>query len=73
MKNVRQRMIEAANLRIDDIDGTRMVVWARNTKGHRDRSMRITPVVTAVVRSATRATPRHGSRRGSTGDVIFRS
>jgi site-specific recombinase XerD len=27
------------NLRLDDIDGKRMVVWARNTKGHRDRSV----------------------------------
>ncbi len=33
------RVSEAANLRIDDIDGKRMVVWARNTKGHRDRSI----------------------------------
>jgi site-specific recombinase XerD len=33
------RVSEAVNLRIDDIDGKRMVVWARNTKGHRDRSI----------------------------------
>jgi len=33
------RVSEAVNLRIDDIDGQRMVVWARNTKGHRDRSI----------------------------------
>ena len=33
------RVSEAVNLRIDDIDSKRMVVWARNTKGHRDRSV----------------------------------
>ena len=33
------RVSETVNLRIDDIDGQRMVVWARNTKGHRDRSI----------------------------------
>ena len=33
------RVSEAVNLRIDDIDGKRMVVWARNTKGHKDRSI----------------------------------
>jgi integrase len=30
---------EVVNLRIDDIDGKRMVIWVRNTKGHRDRSV----------------------------------
>ena len=33
------RVSEGVNLRLDDIDGKRMVVWARNTKGHRDRSV----------------------------------
>ena len=33
------RVSEGVNLRLDDIDGKRMVVWARNTKGHRDRSI----------------------------------
>jgi len=33
------RVSEAVHLRLDDIDSKRMVVWARNTKGHRDRSV----------------------------------
>ena len=33
------RVSEAVNLRIDDIDGKRMAIWVRNTKGYRDRSV----------------------------------
>ena len=33
------RVSEAVNLRIEDIDSQRMVIWARNTKGYRDRSI----------------------------------
>ena len=45
MKNVKQRMIEdmrvseVVNLRIYDIDGKRMVIWVRNAKGYKDRSV----------------------------------
>ncbi|MFC1761798.1 tyrosine-type recombinase/integrase [Planctomycetota bacterium] len=33
------RVSEAVNLRIDDIDGKRMAIWVRNTKGYRDRTV----------------------------------
>ncbi len=33
------RVSEAVNLRLDDIDSKRMVLWARNTKGYKDRSV----------------------------------
>ncbi len=33
------RVSEAVHLRVDDIDSQRMVLWVRNTKGHRDRSV----------------------------------
>jgi len=33
------RVSEVVNLRIDDIDGKRMAIWVRNTKGYRDRSV----------------------------------
>ena len=33
------RVSEAVNLRLDDIDGKRMVIWVRNAKGYKDRSV----------------------------------
>ena len=33
------RASEAINLRLDDIDSKRMILWARNTKGYKDRSV----------------------------------
>jgi site-specific recombinase XerD len=33
------RVSEAVNLRLDDIDGKRMVLWVRNAKGYKDRSV----------------------------------
>ena len=33
------RVSEAVHLRVVDIDSQRMVLWVRNTKGHRDRSV----------------------------------
>jgi len=33
------RVSEAVNLRLDDIDSKRMVIWVRNAKGYKDRSV----------------------------------
>jgi site-specific recombinase XerD len=33
------RVSEAVNLRLDDIDSKRMVIWVRNAKGYKDRSL----------------------------------
>jgi len=33
------RVSEAVNLRLDDIDSRRMVLWVRNAKGYKDRSV----------------------------------
>jgi len=49
------RVSEGVNLRLDDIDGKRMVVWARNTKGHRDRSvpLPITKTLNSFIKNTT--------------------
>ncbi len=39
------RVAEAVNLRLEDIDSKRMVLWVRNGKGHKDRSVAL-PVQT---------------------------
>jgi integrase len=33
------RVSEVVNLRLDDIDSKRMVIWVRNAKGYKDRSV----------------------------------
>jgi site-specific recombinase XerD len=45
------RVAEAVNLRLEDIDSKRMVLWVRNGKGHKDRSVALPTQTLAQLRA----------------------
>jgi site-specific recombinase XerD len=44
------RLSEVARLRVEDIDGARMVIRVRQGKGHKDRDVMLSPRLLAVLR-----------------------
>jgi site-specific recombinase XerD len=44
------RLAEVARLRVEDIDGARMVIHVRQGKGHKDRDVMLSPRLLAVLR-----------------------
>ncbi|MEJ7640503.1 MAG: site-specific integrase, partial [Singulisphaera sp.] len=44
------RLSEVARLRVEDIDGARMVIHVRQGKGHKDRDVMLSPRLLAVLR-----------------------
>src|SRR5512142_161695 len=44
------RLSEVARLRVEDIDGSRMVIHVRQSKGHKDRDVMLSPRLLAILR-----------------------